>query len=262
MNKTRNKQNSSTIGIVGGVGPYAGLDLNKKIFDQTEAKTDQDHLKVILFSASADISDRTEYLLGQNRVNPAVSIFKILDKLESVGVSLAAIPCNTAHAPDIFDVIIDKLEENGNQIEVVNMIEQVITFLKHIHPNVHNVGILATNGTVQSGLYKTRLEPEGFKVLYPSKDDQLLKIHSSIYDARFGIKANSNPVTETAKKGVIEGIEKLIRRGAECIILGCTELPLAIRVPKIRDISIIDPTLILARALINKVAPEKLKPLT
>jgi len=250
------------IGIVGGVGPYAGLDLNRKIFDQTVAKTDQDHLQVVLISSSVDIPDRTEYLLRKQKTNPAGPIFEVLKKLELVGVAVVGIPCNTAHVPEIFDVLNGKLRGNSIQIEIVHMIEEVGLFIKQYYPSVHNVGILGTNGTVHSGVYTKILEPEGFRVIYPYKHVQHSKVHPSIYDTNFGIKAKSNPVTETARESIIEAMTNLIDQGAECIILGCTELPLAINVHNFRGRPILDPTLILARALIKKVAPEKLMPLT
>jgi aspartate racemase len=250
------------IGIVGGVGPYAGLDLNRKIFDQTVAKTDQDHLRVVLISSSADIPDRTEYLLGKETINPARSIFKILQKLEIIGVEVAGIPCNTSHVPEIYDVFIGKLRETRRRIEIVHMIKEVAFFIKQYYPSVKNVGILGTNGTVHSGVYTRILKPKEFNVIYPYKDVQNSKVHPSIYDINFGIKAKSNPVTDTARESIIEAMKNLIDQGAECIILGCTELPLAINVHNFRGRPILDPTLILARALIKKVAPEKLMPLT
>jgi len=255
-------RHSKAIGIVGGVGPYAGLDLNRKIFDHTVAKTDQEHLKVILFSFSVDIPDRTKFLLGNERINPADAIFKVLQKLESVGVEVAGIPCNTFHAPEIFDVLIKRLKENRNHIEVVHMIKEVASFIKKYYPHVNSLGILGTNGTVYSRIYTKILQPEGFKIIYPDKEVQYSMVHPSIYDPIFGIKAKSNPVTATAQKTIKQAMENIIEHGAECIILGCTELPLAIETKSTNGKPIIDPALILARALIGKVAPDKLRPLS
>jgi len=252
---------SRAIGIVGGVGPYAGLDLNRKIFDQTLANTDQDHLRVVLISCPVDIPDRTEYLLKKKTINPAIPIFNILESLELFGASVVGIPCNTAHAPEIFDVLVQKLRQSAKRIEILHMVEEVACFIKQYYPTVNNVGILATNGTVHSCVYTKILKPEGFNVIYPRKEVQYLKVHASIYDPTFGIKAKSNPVTATAQKTIKEAMENLIEQGAECIILGCTELSLAIETNGSNGKPIIDPTLILARALIGKVAPNKLRPL-
>jgi aspartate racemase len=86
-------------------------------------------------------------------------------------------------------------------------------------------------------------------------------VHTSIYHPEVGIKAQSSPITGPARQWVEETIQALKREGAEVIILGCTEFPLAITEPVLFGIPIIDPTTILARALIREVAPGKLKPL-
>ncbi|MGH2567114.1 MAG: aspartate/glutamate racemase family protein, partial [Bacteroidota bacterium] len=87
------------------------------------------------------------------------------------------------------------------------------------------------------------------------------KVHPAVYDRRYGIKALSNPVTERARKSLLAAIRWLRKEGAEAVILGCTEIPLAIPEKKIDGVVLIDPTLILARSLIKAVSPAKLRPL-
>ena len=113
------------IGIVGGVGPYAGLDLNRKIFDNTlTSGTDQDHLDVILFSAGKRVPDRTEYLLGREDVNPAGGLFEVLCALEAAGAALAGIACNTAHSERIIAPLKEMIEKAGLKIKLVDMIRR------------------------------------------------------------------------------------------------------------------------------------------
>src|SRR5690554_3698735 len=97
------------IGIVGGVGPYAGIDLLKNIYDNTIAKKDQDYLNALLFSLSSRILDRTEFLMGSIVGNPGHEIAKIVVTLEKLGVEVVGIPCNTAHSDRIFSVILEEL---------------------------------------------------------------------------------------------------------------------------------------------------------
>ncbi len=247
------------IGIVGGVGPYAGLDLAKKIFDQTIASRDQDHLPVALLSAPGEIADRTEFLLGETETNPAHALAYIILKLERMGAAVIGIPCNTAHAPPIFDVIARELEAAECKAPLAHMIEEVAGFVRRRHPRIETVGVLSTTGTYKSGVYPEIIEREGLKVVQP--DESLQRdIHAAIYDPEYGIKARSNPVTAEARDKLLAGIESLRRNGAGAVILGCTELPIAIREKRIGDTPIIDPTLVLARALIKSVAPDKLKP--
>src|SRR5690554_3400281 len=106
------------IGIAGGMGPYSGLDLLNKIFDNTLADSDQEHLDAILLSTPSIIEDRTQFLLGNVKVNPAFAITKILLKLERSGATVAGIPCNTAHSDIIFKVIQQELEKAKSKIKL------------------------------------------------------------------------------------------------------------------------------------------------
>ena len=101
------------IGIVGGAGPYAGLDLARKILQQTLAKSDQDYLPTLLISTPELIEDRTDFLLGENEKNPAYSIYCNLRDLEKLGATVAGIACNTAHAPKIRNVFVEELKISG-----------------------------------------------------------------------------------------------------------------------------------------------------
>ncbi|MFQ5963205.1 MAG: aspartate/glutamate racemase family protein [Candidatus Scalinduaceae bacterium] len=250
--------NKKIIGIVGGVGPYASVDLTRKIFDQTNAKSDQDHLSIALLSIPKEIEDRTSYLLGQTSINPAYALFKIIRKLEDMGAGVVAIPCNTVHCPEIFDVIVKNLEKANSSIILLHMINKVAEFIRINHPQIRNVGVLCTTGTYKTKVYSNILEQKGINVIFP---DEVLQdsIHTAIYDPGYGIKAQSNPVTEFAKRKLTEALNYLQKEGAEAIVLGCTEIPIAITNKKIGETMIIDPTLILARALIRELNPNKLK---
>ncbi len=245
------------IGIVGGIGPYAGLDFNEKIFKNTVAGSDQEHLRTILISFSVDIVDRTEHLLDPKNVeSPALAITEILAKLESIGAVIAGIPCNTAHAPLIFSAIKEQLVKKNIKIELLNMIEE--TFLEIQKLKFKKVGLLATLGTYFSDVYRmtAKASNQPIEILYPQQDAKK-SIHASIYHEQFGIKAKSNPVTKIATDILLKESEKLIAEGAEAIIMGCTEMPLALGDKRI-GVPMIDPTEVLARSCIQKVAPEKL----
>ncbi len=252
--------NEKMIGIVGGVGPYAGLDLVKKIFDQTEAKSDQEHLKVALLSFPQEVGDRTNFLIGRTKNNPAYGIVKVIRKLVDIGASVVGIACNTAHAPQIFKVIVEEIKKANISIRLINMIDEVSTFIQENYPQIKNIGILGTIGTYATGVYEMALKQENINVILPNKIFKIT-VHNAIYDPIVGIKTQSNPITETARSQLMEAIDHLNKEGAEAVVLGCTEIPLAISEIKIGEIVIIDPTLILARALIREVNPTKLKPL-
>jgi aspartate racemase len=250
------------IGVIGGVGPYAGLDLVRKIFDHTLARTDQDHLPVALLSLSSAIPDRTEYLLGREDVNPAVGIAQVALQLERMGVRVAGIPCNTAHADAIFGPLLVKLREAHSGLKILHLIGETLCFLRTEYPHAQRIGVLSTSGTYQVQLYARPLAEAGYRVIVPTLAMQEAIVHPAIYHPRFGIKAQSNPVSVQARQWIEEAIRALRQDGAEAIILGCTELPLAITESVLHSIPMIDPATILARSLIREVAPNKLKPLT
>jgi len=251
-------QNSNIIGIVGGVGPYAGLDLAKKILDQTIAQHDQQHLPIALLSLPAKIKDRTEFLLGKTKTNPADAVFEIIIKLENLGASVVGIPCNSIHSPPILNDILDKLKKSGLKIKLVNMVAETVEFVSRKHPKIKNLGLLCTTGTAKTNVYPNYFQPRGFNIVIPDDTHQNM-VQEAIYDINEGIKAKSNPVTKAAKQKLITAVNHLQNHPIEAIIVGCTEIPLAVSERKIGQTMIIDPTLILARALIRQTYPDKLK---
>ena len=247
------------IGVVGGVGPYAGLDLVRKIFDQTVASSDQDHLPVFLISLPADIEDRTEFLLRNSGKNPGHSISSILKKLEAAGASVAGIPCNTAHAPQIYSVVVQDLAARKSNLKLLSLIDETIGVIQSRRPKPGRVGILSTTGTRKTKIYRDPLEQNGFQVVEPPDDAQADLIQDAIYNRSYGIKAQSNPVTERARGQVMKGLDLLVHQNVDVIILGCTELPLAVPEPWFKGIQLIDPSTLLARSLIMEIDPSKLK---
>lgn len=247
------------IGIVGGAGPTAGLDLFRKIIEETVANADQQHVPVILWSVPSSIPDRTEYLEGRVKENPAIPISKVFLKLEKAGATIAAIPCNTAHAAPIMERIRFQLREAGSNIRIVSIIEETLKYLKNKFLPQTFIGVLSTTGTWQNKIYRSPLEEAGFGVIDSLTYEEQNSIHDAIYGRVYGIKAHSEPVTDRARNILLSGANQLINRGAKAIILGCTEIPLAITERTINGIELIDPTRILARALINYYNPEKLK---
>lgn len=247
------------IGVLGGMGPYAGIDLVKKIFDQTVAATDQEHLDVLLVSAPS-VPDRTAFLLGGSGPNPAHAIAAALLTLERAGASVAGIACNTAHAPRIFDVVVDELRTSAPTLAVLSIVEETLAVLEDRHRNVRRVGILSTTGTLRTRIYSDAVAAAGLTAITPDEATQEL-VHQAIYDRGYGIKARSSPVSERAREDVLAGIRDVAERGAEVIVLGCTELPLAIPESTVLGLPVLDPAVSLARALIRRTRPESLRPL-
>lgn len=247
------------IGVIGGVGPNAGLDFVRNIFANTIARKDQEHLNCLLISCSSIIPDRTEYLLSIVKENPAYGMFECAKCLHVAGANYVAVACNTAHSDRIFSLFRTMVEESLPGLEVINMIETCADYAKKdLKPgSVKKIGLLATLGTHTTKVYHEYLKKEeGLILIEPSPEVQK-EVHAAIYDLDYGIKSHSTPVTDKARKVIEKEIHNLIEQGAEAVILGCSELPLAVN---IEDFSIpfLDPGLICARRLIELVAPEKL----
>lgn len=246
------------IGIVGGAGPLAGNDLFYKIIEETAALSDQEHLPVLLWSDPTKIPDRTEFLAGRVKQNPAVPITEIFLKLERNGAHVGAIPCNTAHAPVIFEAIRAGLQKAGSSLQLISIIEETVRYLQQQYPSGTSVGVLSTTGTWKRRIYAEPLEAAGFKVLTPTQEKQPL-VHQAIYHKDFGVKASGTQITEKAKEILYGQADALIDQGAAVVVLGCTEIPLVIREEFYRTKRMVDTVRILARALIKACAPDKLK---
>ena len=262
-------QNREIIGIVGGVGPYAGLDLMQKVFDQTVAGTDQDYPSVIHMSFSADIAPRPEFLLGASEVNPGPALGRIMARLARAGATLLAMPCNTAHAAPILDAALRELDDSLRSVppstahvRFLSLLDAVTDALRDRLPSTGGGrpgGLLSTRATFETGLYQRCLEPAGYIPLFPDGMGREL-VQSAINNPDFGIKTHARPVTPQARNILLDAARDLADRGAEAILLACTEIPLALPEPRLFGLPVLDSTLILARALVRAVAPERLKP--
>ena len=252
------------IGIVGGMGPVAGIDLASKIISQTIASRDQEHLPFLLHSFPNEIRDRTAYILGRlhdsatDAENPGVAIARILMQMEQAGVTIAGMACNSAHAPVIFDRIVSELRASQSKINLLHMVREVGWHIMYHLAGVRKVGILGTDGTRASELYDM-LEEFGLEVVDVTDEEQE-RLQSAIYDREYGIKSTPDGRSPGAVK-IMGGIcRSLNKRGAYAIVFGCTELPLAYQEPRIEGLPTVDSSLVLARALVRACDPEKLRP--
>lgn len=247
------------IGIVSGLGPSAGLDLARKIIEQTISHRDQEHLATMLVSIPELVGNRTDFILKRNSSNPAEGIIFALDKLCLAGATVIGIPCNTSHAESIFGRVREHVDRQSMPLTLINMVDEVCDHIKRYQPDTKKVGVLSTTGTAAAGVYRRALEKIGRHTveLDPVRQEQL---NEAIHNEIFGIKAQSNPVSAKVVS-ILEGcIRSLLERGAELGVLACTELPLAMANIADCRLPLLDANLVLARALVREVGPEKLKP--
>ena len=243
-----NPKGKKMIGVVGGMGPYAGLDLTRKIFDLTKANKDQDHVPLTLISNPEKIEDRTQFILGKTEINPGIEISKIIRKLVDQGAKVIGMPCNTAHSKKI----INEIRDLPKNVHFINMISEVVKCIQKRYPRAKRIGLLATSGTISSRVYNEEIDKNDLFTILLSDEDQKKLIDDAIYNKKIGIKANSNPVHDNTKMKISLAIKKLIIKKCDVIILGCTELPLAIKSRSYNSIPLLDSTEILASSLLKK----------
>lgn len=231
------------IGIVGGVGPAATVDLFNKIVISTDARCDQDHLKVVV-EQNPQIPDRTEHLL-RSGIDPTLALYATCKRLQDDGASLIAIPCNTAH------VFVPRIQPYLT-IPIVNMLQATMRHIRESGSGQKVVGLLATTGTIQTRVYHEAAEAQGIELRIPDAAHQL-RVMEAIYGPR-GVKAG---YTEgECAEHLQSAMASLVEQGAEILILGCTELPLLMQENPAypmagKTVAIVDPTAILARTCVR-----------
>lgn len=231
------------LGVVGGVGPAATVDFLRKVVRNTPASRDQDHLR-LLVEQNPQIPDRTEHLVGDG-MDPTLALYATCKKLQAGEADLIAIPCNTAHA--FVEAIQSELA-----IPIMNMLTVTVKHIREAFPKVQKVGLLATSGTVSSGVYRRALEDHGLQEVLPSPATQA-RVMNAIYGPD-GVKAGF--ISASSVADVDAAIDDLVAQGAQIMILGCTELPILLPEPQRTTaggnrVTLVDPTDILARRCVS-----------
>ena len=226
-----------TIGIIGGMGPLATADLFTKIIRSTKARTDAEHIHIIVDN-DPSIPDRTEFIL-RGGVSPVGPIIRSARFLRDSGADLLVMPCNAAHSfiSDIAGAV---------DIPILDMVGLAAS---HLHENgVSRACLFAVDGTVKAGVYSRACEKYGVELILPDGALQE-EVMNVIYK---GVKAGDETYDPAALQN---GIDELSSRGAQAVILGCTELPPAVELYGLKG-NFIDPTLILARAAVREAGYE------
>lgn len=207
----------NVVGVIGGLGPLATAHFMELVIEMTEAKRDQENVDMIVYNFPS-IPDRTGYILGSNLKSP-------LPGLRSVGLALAgqkvnciAIPCVTAH-------YFHKELQAAIPVPILNGVSETVSLLKN--NGIRKVGIMATDGTIRSGLLSRELDNGGIISVIPSEERQADVMHL-IYE---NVKAGKKPEMDRFYRVR----QELMDCGAEVILLGCTELSLIKRDEAIGD---------------------------
>lgn len=249
MNETK-----QLIGILGGMGPQAGVDMAEKFIAATRAEHDQDHLPFVLFSYPGTIPDRTAFLLGHVDTNPAYPIADQLEKMAALGVTTAVMACNTAHADPIFEVILKQLQDRRIELRLLHLVDETINHIHTHFPLARRIGVLGTIGVYRSGLYDQALENAGLEAVLPDPVVREEMVQAAVYAHGFGIKSCAGKISGEARRRVHSAIKHLNKLGAEAVILGCTELPLAVEGDRIDGLPVLDPARIIVAKLVREIS--------
>ena len=227
------------IGILGGMGTQAGLDFCIKLAKLNKGKTDQEYPLFVLYNKS-NIPGRPENLHKYNKV--LKSLLTGCQFLEKSKCKFIVIPCNTAHY--WFDDLQKKIK-----IPIISMPKEVYTHSLKTCKKNSKIGLLATEGTLKTGVYSKFFDKK-FKLINPIKSIQKNNVNKAIKFVKMG-------KIKEAEKAIKPAVNSLIKMKCNKIILGCTELPIAIfafksfqKIKKSR--TFLDPNLILAHSSMKK----------
>ena len=200
------------LGVLGGMGPLASAHFMTRLTLLTQAETDQAHIPAVLWS-DPRVPDRTRALAGGP--SPLPALLRGMGVLRAAGACAIVIPCNTAHG------WYDELAI-GAGVPVLHIVDTAIAALRRLGgaPGMA-VGVLGTQATLSMRLYQDRLEAQGWTAIVPDA----VEMRELVTPAIGLVKANR---VDEAFAPLAEMANRLARRGARSVVLGCTEIPLAI----------------------------------
>ena len=222
------------IGILGGMGPEATADLFYRIIRATPVKRDQDHVRTIIYSDSK-VPDRTPAILGEGE-DPVPEMLVAGRALEGAGADFLIIPCNTAHH------FIDRLREKLG-IPILHMIEMTAEMVKNKMPRIKKAGLIASDGTLKSGIYDRFFNKVGVDILAPSEEMQKEAMKAIYEHIKRGNLEDGRDIVMKISEGLMEG-------GADMVICGCTEISLVLKDGDIA-VPVIDPMQVLAEIAVQ-----------
>ncbi|HSP01184.1 MAG TPA: amino acid racemase [Thioalkalivibrio sp.] len=232
---------AKSVGILGGMGPEATVDLMSRIIKATPAKDDRDHIRMLVDN-NPQVPSRIEALEEGGGASPVPCLQAMARRLALWGVDLLAMPCNTAHYyhPQIQQAV---------AIPVLNMLDLSATAVRQRCPEARTVGLLASTASVRLKLYAPALGRQDLQLLTPATE-----VQEALMSAIRQIKAGVNP------NGVVSTLQQtadsLIQAGADVLLVACTELSIVsdrLRVAR----PWLDSAQILAEAVVRHARPDE-----
>lgn len=216
------------MGVIGGLGPMATAYYLELVIRMTDVQRDQDHPQIIIMDIPS-IPDRTAFILGRSDEDPLPQMVELGQQMKALGATVIATPCVTAH------YFHEELQARIG-LPVIHVIRRTAELLRS--SGIQRVGLMATDGTVRSGIFQRQVEEQGMELVLPSPDAQK-GVMTLIYDQ---IKAGKKP-----DMALFASIRDDLRgQGAQVVVLGCTELSLLKKEQELGD-GILDALEVLAK---------------
>jgi aspartate racemase len=223
------------VGILGGMGPEATIDLFAKIVKATNAKNDEDHLRIIIDN-NPKMPSRLDAIL-KGGPSPVPAMVATAQNIERAGADFLLIAANTAHW---FHADVQK----GVKIPVLNMIEETVNWVRESLPGIEAIGLLATTGTTKTGMYHDAFKKIGINVLVPTDEDQKKAVMASIMGFKYG------ETLHVMREKMVRVVKMLVANGAGGIVMGCTEIPIILE-GYTSPVPLIDPNQIIAEVVVR-----------
>ena len=229
------------LGVLGGMGPLASAHFMLRLTLLTPADQDQDHIPAVLWS-DPRIPDRAASRLG-NGPDPLPWLMRGIDGLRAAGCGAIAIPCNTAHG------WFEPMARDAG-VPILHIVDATATDLRRLGVVPGRIGLMGTQLTLSMKLFQARLAAQGWDMIEPEPS----QMERLVTPAIASVKANR--VVE-AYQPLVEVANSLAARGARAVVLGCTEIPLAIQAGPAEGlrVPVVDTIDALARAAIRWARP-------
>ena len=225
-----------TVGILGGMGPEATVDLMRRVIAGTPAQDDADHIRMLVDS-NPRVPSRIEALIDETGESPVPCLVEMARGLERQGADFLVIPCNTAHHyhAEIAAAV---------DVPVLNMIEMTAGEAGDVCPDLTRAGLLASSALLRIRLYEPWFERVGVGVLYPGS-----AVQRELMELIRAVKAGRYTTAQVA--ACDRAAQDLRARGAQCLVIACTELSMVAERLS-RDLPVCDAADVLARAVIRE----------
>lgn len=223
------------VGIIGGMGPDATVELMRRVLAATPAHDDADHIHMMVDN-NPKVPSRIRALIDNDGENPGPVLAAMARRLESAGADFLVIPCNTAH-------YYWEYAQEAVQIPVWHLVDLTLAAISANSDNASRVGLLASPALRRIALYEPWCTKYQLDLLYPDNENELLEIIKIV---------KSRSITQVTIKQFNRIALKLADKGVDSLILGCTEFSLIAEHLEV-NIPVFDTLQLLAQEIVKSV---------